>query len=537
MIARISLSVMLASCVLWPSALSAQWGADSTGGYAAGAPVQWAGGSAPPGGPVPFANGYAPQAGLDHYGDGSGFYAPPGMGYGPGHEPLPWEREGMTPLKAFFAGPVATSYFRVEYLSWDVDDVGAGGIGGEHQFLIDQRNRIPNALFDVDLFQTRDFLIPSTEPITFNRTSGVRATYGLPLSFGVFEFSGFMLDENNDGISNAIPGPTLGTTFTVPANTFIVIPPSIQAVVFPFGAETVDLIDPNLLFVPEIPLGNPEIFATLPFDQIAPGTIFNVTNRTANIIPLTQNGAPALTALVFDVGYEADYDSKLWGTEAKLMFEYGPNFNSVSIRPLVGFRYMSFDERFRQVGFSSFTSNIIRGERTAYTVDNPLFDPIGPTQILRPGPVRASIIDSETENTLFGVQAGTRIEYEHKWFTLGVEPKISLGLNSYEAQVTTINLRNASDGVVRTSDDDLTFAPVFDVAMYGKVHLTPYFSLHAGYNFTYLFQVTRPVDNIVYNDNGPNAPPGVVLDTETVDMHIQGLTIGGEFRFRDLKLR
>ena len=79
--------------------------------------------------------------------------------------------------------------------------------------------------------------------------------------------------------------------------------------------------------------------------------------------------------------------------------------------------------------------------------------------------------------------------------------------------------------------------PVFDVSMYGKVHVTPHFSLHAGYNFTYLFRVTRPADNIYYNDNGPNAAPGVVVDADTQDAHIQGLTIGGEFRFRDLKFR
>jgi hypothetical protein len=67
--------------------------------------------------------------------------------------------------------------------------------------------------------------------------------------------------------------------------------------------------------------------------------------------------------------------------------------------------------------------------------------------------------------------------------------------------------------------------------------VNPYFSLYAGYNFTYLFRVTRPHDNIYYNDNGPNAPPGVVVNADTQDMHIQGLNVGGEIRFRDLKFR
>ena len=529
MIARISLSVLLASSVLWPSATSAQW--EAQGGYAP--QTQYGAGYAPPGGQVPIANGYAPQPGLDYYGDGSG-YCPPEYG----QQPLPWEREGMSPLKSFLAGPVYNSYFRVEYLSWDVDDVGAGGIGGEHLFSIDQRDRIPFGLFDVDTLLTQDLLIPSAEPISFNKTSGLRATYGLPLSFGVFEFSGFALEENQDGIRNEIPGVTTVGTFTVQNDTFFVVPPTVPALSFPFGVDTVPLAPPNVVFIPPAMFpGNPETIGTLPFDLVAPGVIFNVLNTTASAIPLTQNGAPGLTALLFDVSYDAAYDSEIWGTEAKLFFEWGPNFNGMSIRPLVGFRYMSFDERFRQVGFSSLASNIVRTEGRLYTVADPAFAPLGVTQVTQRGPIRASIIDSETENTLFGLQVGTRVEYDHKWFSLGVEPRISLGLNDYEAQVTTINLRNATDGVFVTSEDDLTFAPVFDVSLYGKLHVTPYFSLHAGYNFTYLFQVTRPVDNVVYNDNGPAAPPGVVVDAETVDMHIQGLSIGGEFRFRDLKLR
>jgi hypothetical protein len=330
---------------------------------------------------------------------------------------------------------------------------------------------------------------------------------------------------------------TVGT-FTVQQGTLIVIPPTIPTVTFPFGVETIDLAPPNLLFIPPPTFpDDPETFITLPFDLIAPGTIFNVGNTTANIIPLTQNGRPALTGLLYEVSYEAFYDSEIWGTEFKFLMEYGPNFNGVSIRPLVGFRYMSVEERFKQVGVTLFNSNIMRDEGRLFIVDQTPFAPIGPTQITFRGPARTSTITSETENSLFGLQLGTRVEYDHKWFSLGVEPRVSLGLNDYEASVTTVNLRNAADGVVRTSQSDLTFAPVFDVSMYGKLHLTPNFSLHAGYNFTYLFQVTRPVDNVVYNDNGPDAPPGIVVDAETVDMHIQGLTIGGEFRFRELKIR
>jgi len=252
------------------------------------------------------------------------------------------------------------------------------------------------------------------------------------------------------------------------------------------------------------------------------GTLLRVIETGIPSIPLLQNGQVGSTFLIYDQGYGADHHTDVWGTEAKLILDIGPNHNGLTINPLVGFRYMSFDEQFRQVGLSTIPALTVSQSNSV---------------LVTPEPLRASVVDSKAENDLFGLQVGASAEYNNKWITLGAEPRVSLGVNHYEAEVNTSQLRSVFDPNVTTRESETTFAPVFDTSFYGQVHLTPYFSLHASYNYTYLFQVSRPVDNILYNDNGPTAPPGVVVDAETNDMHIQGISLGGEFRFRDLKFR
>lgn len=533
MIARISSTLLLAASALWPSALSAQWGApfEPAPGMGYAPPTQFA----TPSGPIQLANGYAPQPGPDYYGDGSEFV---GSGYAP--KPMPWERDGDSPFRSFLREVVPNTYFRVEYLSWDVDDIGAGGVGAETRLPGDPRELIPFGLFDIDTFTAQDFRVPNTEPITFNKLSGLRGTFGVPLTIGTFEVSAFALEDGEGGLLNPIPTPSMFRNFTVPLNTALTVPVGVDTVTFPIGTLPVGIpLTPNLIFNPEPIVVVPpvtEVFVTIPGDIIAPGTTILTANTSAVAIPLLQNGQPGLSALVYDVAYGASYNSEIWGAEAKLVLDIGPNHNGLTLNPLVGFRYMGFDEEFQQAGISSLANNVLRNGNTLFVSNTPTFLPINQPGVLR-GPLFLSTINSEVENTLYGLQVGTRTEFNHKRFALGIEPRVSLGVNNYEAEVTTRNLRSPADGEVRTADDDLIFAPVFDVSMYGKVHVTPYFSLHAGYNFTYLFRVTRPHDNISYNDNGPTAPPGVVLDADTQDMHIQGLTVGGEFRFRDLKFR
>ncbi len=564
MIARISMFVLLAACMAWPSALfaqenspgayqmpgaaqmppgSSQFGAAYPPPLGGGYPPQFGGAYAPSaegGYPPPVGSGYAPQFG--------GTYPPPagidpyanGVGAGPSvyqQQPLPWERDGYSPFRQFIKEVVPNTYVRLEYLSWDVQNVGPQNVGSRTLLApTGANNSIPFSLFNTDTFTGANGQIPSAD-FTFNKTSGVRATWGIPLTFGALEFSGFALQQNHTGILNSVPGFNTLSNFTVPGGTILVVPPTVPAVSFPTGVTTTNIpLSPNRVFSPPATPGNPVISGTNPGDLIAPGTVLSAVSTTAVIVPLFEHGVKGVTGLIYDAGYSAAYNSQIWGTEANMILDIGPTSNGVTVNPLVGFRYMTFDEQFKQVGVTTFDNNLIQNGGTLFTASNPLFAPIGQPVSIR-GQARKSIIDSKAYNSLFGLQLGTRAKYDSKWLTLGADPRVSVGLDAYKAQVTTTHLRSLADGVRTTTENKLIFAPVFDLSLYGKLHLTPYFSLFAGYNYTYLFQVSRPLNNIYYNDNGAGAAPGVVVNARSQATHWQGLTVGGEFRFRDLKFR
>jgi hypothetical protein len=72
-----------------------------------------------------------------------------------------------------------------------------------------------------------------------------------------------------------------------------------------------------------------------------------------------------------------------------------------------------------------------------------------------------------------------------------------------------------------------------ELGVYARIHPKEWFSIHVGYNLIWVGNITRPHDNIYYNDNGPlPTPTGVVLKTNLEDMLIDGLMIGGEIRFK-----
>lgn len=529
MIARISSTLLLAACALWPSALPAQWmpeGQPPTMGYA------------PPSGQIQLPQGTGPEPGLDYYGDGSELAT---AGYTPA--PLPWERDGDSPVRQFLREVMPNTYFQVEYLSWSIDDIGAGGVGSDTLIAQDLRRPIPFGIFDIDTFIGQDFRAADTEGITFNKLSGGRFTFGVPLTTGTFEVSAFGLEEGDAGTLNSVPSAAGIRPFTVPSNTVLTVPVGVTDLTFPVDVVTSGLPGqaPRVIFSPPaIDPMNPAtptvVLGIAPGSLILGNVVFNAATTSAAFIPLLQNGRPGQTALVYDLGYSSSYHNELWGAETKVVLNMGPDQYGLTMKPLVGFRYMSFDEEFQQVGVSSLGSNILRNGNILFVSSTGTFLPINQQGVIR-GPAFTSTIESEVENTLYGLQVGTRTEINHKWFTLGAEPRISLGVNDYQAEVTTRNLRSPNDGVVRTRDEDFLFAPIFDVNMYGRLHVNPYFSLYAGYNFMYLFRVSRADDNIYYNDNGSSARPGIVVNSETQDMHVQGLNIGGEIRFRDLKFR
>jgi hypothetical protein len=267
------------------------------------------------------------------------------------------------------------------------------------------------------------------------------------------------------------------------------------------------------------------------------------TTLTAVFQPVTVNGVattptviidpaggPPTTVvgdvLVYDQGFKSSFSSQIWGSQANWVFD-GDNLDEgLQIRPLIGFRYINLRERLDQGGNYTFIDNS---------------GPSGPVLV-----IADRRITSDVDNNVFGPQIGLRSELVHRWFTVGVEPKVMLGLNSYRTNVTAERILSPTEATSSTGTRKTDFGAAFELGVYGKIHVHPNFSLFVGYNLLWAGHVTRPYDNIAYDvrettviDN--NTVPPTVTTTRSSNIHeetrfsdivTQGLTVGGEYRFR-----
>ncbi|MGH7201380.1 MAG: BBP7 family outer membrane beta-barrel protein [Planctomycetaceae bacterium] len=243
-------------------------------------------------------------------------------------------------------------------------------------------------------------------------------------------------------------------------------------------------------------------------DQIRPAIDAFEFIATSTLV----SGQPATNSVfLYNSDFEARYTSDIWGLETVVAWHgfhwelFDPN-DGLQVQPVIGLRFLSIQEQLRQSGT--------------------FFDPF-----LLQTPL-VSVINSESHNNIAATILGARIEYVHKWFTLGAEPRIGPGWNRYRNHVTTENFRSFADGVIETQDDETVLTAVAEFQLYARVHVTEDFSLTVGYNVLWVPRMTRPHRNIFYNDNGPNAPPGIVVDSEIDELRLEGLTVGGELRFR-----
>jgi hypothetical protein len=217
------------------------------------------------------------------------------------------------------------------------------------------------------------------------------------------------------------------------------------------------------------------------------------------------NGQLSTNLFLYDSSFEVFQTTRMFGTEANWVAR-SPYETGFVVRPLAGFRYVDFQERLFQRG---------------------TFDQQG---LLVP-PLQSDI-DSDANNRIYAPQLGLRFEWVDHWFTLGFEPKVAFGVNKFDASVRTERLRSPGDPAVLTTDDGTHFAPIGDFSVYGKIHLRDNFSLFVGYQLMVAAGISRPANNIFYNDNGSAQPAGIVVSPGFESMIWQGLNVGGEIRFR-----
>jgi hypothetical protein len=127
-----------------------------------------------------------------------------------------------------------------------------------------------------------------------------------------------------------------------------------------------------------------------------------------------------------------------------------------------------------------------------------------------------------TDNDLFGFQMGTGISLEHSRWSLGAKAKGGVFVNDALGRSTldfTDEDDNNDDFDLRLTNDELSFIGEFHLI--GKWHLTPSFSLRAGYELMYLTSVALA-------PNQANFIPEFATLSTTGDPFYHGASFGFE---------
>jgi hypothetical protein len=232
--------------------------------------------------------------------------------------------------------------------------------------------------------------------------------------------------------------------------------------------------------------------------DINPGFILLPTSTSTLIpvIPLSQNGQPSSTVLLFSQGINASFSSLVFGAEANIVFKpIVPKERGLIWMPIIGFRYLGIQERFDVAGFNA-------GAPT-------------------------SMIQSTTINNMYGPQAGMRFEFLTKWFTIGAEPKFMLGVNQAAAGVDSFD---PTIGTAHDHQSYLTLAPVGALDVYAKIPLHEHIRFFVAYNLLGTGFVSRPNEQIVYDTNS-SGDNNIHLSIHHSAFLVQGYSLGVEFNF------
>jgi putative beta barrel porin BBP7 len=225
--------------------------------------------------------------------------------------------------------------------------------------------------------------------------------------------------------------------------------------------------------------------------------------------PVLVEGVPSIDSLVYDVSYLARLTTNVWGAEANYIFA-PPNASAgdfLTFSPLVGIRYFNFRERLNQTGVYEFSDDLINFREVT------------------------SRIDASTINNSYGPQIGFRTELNIARLTMGVEPKVMLGVNSYQSTLFTQNILSDTEPDQNFHDKETTFGPLADLKGYGRLALSQNLHLFASYNLVWAGMLTRPYNNVVYNTSVITGGGAIQQNIRATDVVLHGLSVGAEFRY------
>lgn len=392
------------------------------------------------------------------------------------------------------------SWIRLEYLNAKIDHRGGGALGTSIRDL--SGNLINTSkTFEVPIFDpinipplplTVNAIAPSTEETDWDDVAGIRGSFGIPLDKQSWiEGSVMGLEEQNTRlIAPTIPPTSLNPLFGVDPVLLIVIPYTING---------------------------------------QAGTLSDPTDPTT-LIP-----APLIA---YDASFFSDYKVNVWSAEVNHVYNLRNANDGWTVQSIFGYRHEEYSERLTFGGsFDSLSSG--------YATDG----------TINPGPLatpQANMIDSKVHNYRNALQLGFRTEVKQYGLTLGVEPKVALGLGLIRSRVTTSNAREPGNLSVFLNnpnlviddpdsttefDRELDFAPSAELNLYAKYDVTSWLKLRVGYNLTWMGRVGVADASIQYNTFSavdPTLTPDTLdigLNQRVNDRYISGITIGGEIVF------
>ena len=402
-----------------------------------------------------------------------------------------------SPLGRILTDTFRHAWFRSEYLLWNMSAPGHVLLGAQplngNVTAVNAFNPLSNygspgpqpLVNGIEFARTVNTVqgvatTPGLDNMSINNLNGFRGTFGMPIPTGSVEISSFVLQSASDRYNGG----------NVNANVY-------EGNISP-GVGT-GYIQKEITAVPAV-------LGTFPL-------VGNNAQEAQFITqPLLVNGVPqALTAtspgLDYDVSYKAVLTNFAWGAEANYITD-SPDPNSLfQFRPVFGARYFNFRDSLNQWGQYNFSSG------------TPAVNS-----------VIARSINSTGTNNLFGPQLGLRAEAMHSRFLIGVEPKIMLGMNTWETTLQTSNILSPNDPAQSLVQKGTTFTPLFDAKFYSNVAITKNFSAYIAYNYIWAGQVNRSYNDIHYNIlNANQSNFGLVRNYSGATL--QGLSFGCEFRY------
>jgi hypothetical protein len=228
------------------------------------------------------------------------------------------------------------------------------------------------------------------------------------------------------------------------------------------------------------------------------------------VIPLLTNGtstnADSANYLIFDDSFSTRLTSQMWGSEISLLSKsYVPGAGG-SWQWLGGFRYLNYRESF------DFRGTFNNGGIAADTV----------TQV-----------HSTTNNNMYGPEAGFRAGVNNRWFSLSATPRVAFTLNDYTG-ITNVASLSGNAAPTGGSGGAVEFTPIVQVSFTGEIHLSPSFSIFGGYDLMWIYRMTRPYDNLVFDSSpgaGGSPVPNIRQQIDLESMYTRGLSFGAVFRY------